>query len=117
MFVVDDEEKEAEKEGGNDVTQDDFPLEIVEVRDGDVDDGGETEEENTDAAADGVDQSEGPAMFLEAIFSLAAGILVLDMLRVTRVVTLYHHLHHLPLLIDSIIDTEVILKSSLRDEQ
>ena len=56
-------------------------------------------------------------MFLEAIFSLAAGILVLDMLRVTRVVTLYHHLHHLPLLIDSIIDTEVILKSSLRDEQ
>ena len=73
MFVVDDEEKEAEKEGGNDVTQDDFPLEIVEVRDGDVDDGGETEEENTDAAADGVDQSEGPAMFLEAIFSLAAG--------------------------------------------
>ena len=105
MFVVDDEQKEAEKEGGEDVTEDDFPLEMVEVGQSDIDQGGQTEEENTDGATDGVDQPKGPAVFLEASFSLPA---------VLRWVTLHQNLQHLPLIIDSVIDTEVILKPSLQ---
>ena len=64
LFVVDHEEKQAEKEDGEDIAQYDLALEIVEVRNKYVDQGGETEEDNTEAAADGVDQPKGPAMFL-----------------------------------------------------
>ena len=122
LFVVDDEEEHAEKEGGQDVTEDDLPLEIVEVRDKDVDEGGETEEDNTEAAADGVHQPEGPAVFLQT--SLAFSRVILDMLFVAVVmmmvvmlvilVTLHHQLNHVPVAGDPIIDTKVVFKSRLR---
>ena len=122
LFVVDDEEEHAEKEGGQDVTEDDLPLEIVEVRDKDVDEGGETEEDNTEAAADGVHQPEGSAVFLQT--SLAFSRVILDMFFVAVVmmmvvmlvilVTLHHQLNHVPVAGDPIIDTKVVFKSRLR---
>ena len=122
LFVVDDEEEHAEKEGGQDVTEDDLPLEIVEVRDKDVDEGGETEEDNTEAAADGVHQPEDSAVFLQTILAAPRARVILDMFLVVEevvvvmiiLVTLHHHFHDLPVAGDSIIDTKVVFKSRLR---
>ena len=109
LFVVDDEEEHAEKEDCEDVAEDYFPLEVVEVRHEDVDEGGESEEDSAEAAADGVGQSEGPAVFLQAGLGVAA--VILDLL---IMVTLHHNLHHLSVAGHPVIDTEVAFKSALR---
>ena len=112
LFVVDDDEEPAEKEGGEDIAEDDFPLEIVEVRHEDVDEGGEAEEDSTEAAADGVGQSEGPAVLLEA--SLCVGGSGSVSLAVLITPALHHDLHDLPFAGDGVIQTKVVFKSRLR---
>ena len=89
-------------------------MKIVEVWYEEVHQGGDGEEEQADAAADAVYQTEGAAVSLDAgsVFISQMSWLSLDVL-----ITLDNNLHQLPVCHHSVVNTEVIYKSRLWDVQ
>ena len=108
--IVDDEEIHRETRAGEDVTEKNFTVEIVEFWHGQVNKASDDEKHNADTAADGVDKSEGPAVLVQARTGGECDVLWLR----CDVMTLHDYLLQFPLTCECVVNTEVVYKASVQ---